>query len=108
MADIKRTRIDEVHTDYAAEDGKIHITTHQSVDKYIRQAQDARAEQREHGQYSKVKHGMFKAAEIPEAAILEWKIRYGFDWFNCTADERKRWLYSKHCAPYRFVNQRRR
>jgi hypothetical protein len=95
---VTRNNLTGVITTTGIEDGKVYTKTEQNVEPFLRNADKSR---HAHGtNFSDVTGGMYKRATIPLEALQEWRVNYGFDWFNCSEADKRKWMKTEHFRKY--------
>jgi len=92
-------------------DGTVTITTSQDVEAYLKQAAEARADDRARGLQLTEGSGMHHVGTIPRVVIQLWKDQ-GFDIFSpersgMTEEDHQRELLKRLCGDFAMLNTSR-
>ena len=95
--------IDGILEEYVAKGDSLRVTQKQDVTEFVKFANEAQAGYNEPGNgVFTNNNGLYHAARIPVNVVEGWKAKYGFDWFTAPEAEKKKWLNSEHCRPWRL------
>ena len=92
---------EDVYLGYGDDEGKVRFERKQEVGSYQRKMHENRAAAPTSFHRS---GGIYKSAEVPLIEVERWKTAYGFDWFNVSDNERRKWLNRSENARWKARN----
>jgi len=86
------------------DNGKITIQRLQDIDEHAGIVQSLRNNAPTN--FSATTNGVYAAASVPAIEVERWKTEHGFDWFQTTDNEKRKWLNSDKASHWKMRDKK--